>query len=51
MSERLFKNAKPCFDRLSTNGNCSLIPGAPPFALSLSKGGQRVFQQLLNQTT
>src|SRR2546426_7644595 len=34
-----------CFDRLSTNGKSPTIASLPPFALSLSKGERRVFQQ------
>ena len=35
------ERAKPCFDRLSTNGKSLTISVPNPFALSLSKGEQR----------
>src|SRR5437867_235544 len=42
---RLLKKAFSCFDRLSTNGKSPTTSSLPPFALSLSKGERRVFQQ------
>jgi len=42
---RLLKKSDSCFDRLSTNGKSPTIASLPPFALSLSKGERRVFQQ------
>src|SRR5437867_10664357 len=44
-SSRLLKKSDSCFDRLSTNGKSPTIASLPPFALSLSKGERRVFQQ------
>jgi len=41
---RLLKKEFSCFDRLSTNGKSPTTSSLPPFALSLSKGEQRVFQ-------
>jgi hypothetical protein len=37
---------KPCFDRLSTNGKSSTFSIPDPFALSLSKGEQRIKRPL-----
>src|SRR5438093_257744 len=42
---RVLKKWCSCFDELSTNGQCSMFSRPPPFALSLSKGEWRVFQQ------
>ena len=42
---RLRKNSFSCFDKLSTNGETSMISMPGPFVLSLSKGEQRVFPQ------
>src|SRR5437867_2641508 len=43
------KKSDSCFDRLSTNGKSPTIASLPPFALSLSKGERRVFQQPVNK--
>ena len=42
------RNAFSCFDGLSTNGKSSTISIPGPFALSLSKGERRIFQQLVS---
>src|SRR5438034_9348608 len=44
-SNRVLKKSFSCFDRLSTNGKSPTIATPAPFALSLSKGERRVFQQ------
>ena|SRR5206468_10780107 len=44
-SNRVLKKWCSCFDKLSTNGQCLTFSRPPPFALSLSKGERRVFQQ------
>ena len=44
-SNRVLKKWCSCFDTLSTNGQCPTFSRPPPFALSLSKGERRVFQQ------
>src|SRR5690349_21357397 len=43
------KKSWTCFDRLSTNGNCSAISTPDPFALSLSKGERGVLQPAKEQ--
>jgi len=42
---RLLKKYFTWFDKLTTNGKKSIVSMFPPFALSLSKGKLRVFQQ------
>jgi len=42
---RLRKNGSEWFDKVSTNGKCSIILNSTPFALRLSKGERWVFQQ------
>src|SRR2546425_8764798 len=49
-SKRVLKKAFSCFDRLSTNGKSPTIALPAPFALSLSKGERRVFQQPVRLT-
>jgi len=41
---RLRKNGSEWFDKVSTNGKCSIISNSTPFALRLSKGERWVFQ-------
>ena len=36
--EQVLRKFLECFDRLSTNGKCSIISSSAPFALRLSKG-------------
>src|SRR5438093_11750876 len=50
-SKRVLKKAFSCFDRLSTNGKSPTIAMPAPFALSLSKGERRVFQQPVRNPT
>ncbi len=53
VSSRLLKKGSECFDRLSTNGKCSIVSSSAPFApsinsgraLRLSKGERWFFQQ------
>src|SRR5438034_1511829 len=49
-SNRVLKKSFSCFDRLSTNGKSPTIAMPAPFALSLSKGERRVFQQPVRAT-
>ena len=48
---RLLKKCFEWFDKLTTNGQMSIISMLPPFALSLSKGEWRVFQQPVNRNS
>jgi len=45
LSNRLLKKCFKWFDKLTTNGYILIISMLPPFALSLSKGERKVFQQ------
>ena len=42
---RLLEKCFEWFDKLTTNGIISVISMSPPFALNLSKGKWRFFQQ------
>jgi len=46
---RLLKKSFEWFDRLTTNGLTTMDSMSTPFALSLSKGGRRVFQLPVNE--
>jgi hypothetical protein len=46
---KLLRKEFPCFDKLSMNDNSPMVSSDPPFALSLSKGEWRVFQQLVRR--
>jgi hypothetical protein len=46
---RLLKKWGSCFDRLSMNGQSSIISRLAPFVLSLSKGERRVFKHSLGE--
>jgi hypothetical protein len=48
MFNRLLKKCFKWFDKLTTNGYILIISMLPPFALSLSKGERKVFQQPVN---
>ena len=48
MLSKLLKERDSCLDKLSTNGNLQHFSSVPSFALSLSKGGRRVFSSLLS---
>ena len=44
--EQVAEKGSECFDRLSTNGKCSIISSSARFALRLSKGGRCFFSAL-----